>query len=91
MKSMTAYASVHAQKKEQSLQIAIRTLNFKYLDIAVRNLSAEDMLLEEAIKRQIKKRIQRGKVEVFVFLSRKQDKEIQSSRIHAEAESDYIK
>lgn len=67
MRSMTAYAAVHQRKDSQDIQIVVRSQNFKYLDIAIRNLPAEDMLLEEAIKREIKKKIYRGKIEVFIF------------------------
>ena len=77
MKSMTAYASAQKTASGQSVQIAMRSLNFKYLDISIRNLPIEDILLEEEIKRQIKKKINRGKVEVFVFLSKGQGKKIQ--------------
>ena len=70
MRSMTAYASVHEHKNAQGVQIAVRSINFKYLDIIVRNVPAENILLEEEIKREIKKKIYRGKVEVFVFSTR---------------------
>ncbi|MDD5194141.1 MAG: DUF1732 domain-containing protein [Candidatus Omnitrophica bacterium] len=67
MKSMTAYASIFKRKDSQSLQIVLRSLNFKYLDITIHNLPAENILLEENIKREIKKKIQRGKIEVYIF------------------------
>lgn len=70
MKSMTAYASAAKRKDGQNVQIIIRSLNFKYLDISIRNLPIEDILLEEEIKRLVKQKVSRGKVEVFVFVSK---------------------
>ena len=79
MKSMTAYASVYTRKDSQTIQLVLRSLNFKYLDISIHNLPAENVLLEEKIKREVKKKIQRGKVEVHIFLK----KPVQS-RVHIE-------
>ena len=73
---MTAYASLHKSKDSQSVQINLRSTNYKYLDVSIRNLPAEDILLEEKIKREIKKKIYRGKVEVFIFLAKPQAKRI---------------
>ncbi|UCG34599.1 MAG: DUF1732 domain-containing protein [Candidatus Omnitrophota bacterium] len=70
MKSMTAYASIYKRKDAQAIQLVLRSLNFKYLDISIHNLGAENVLLEEKIKREVKKRIPRGKIEVHVFLKR---------------------
>ncbi|MBU1122012.1 MAG: DUF1732 domain-containing protein [Candidatus Omnitrophota bacterium] len=70
MKSMTAYAYVHKKKKDQIVQVIFRSLNFKYLDVNVHNLPLEKILLEEKIKREIKKKIRRGKIEVYIFLKR---------------------
>ncbi|MDD3296097.1 MAG: DUF1732 domain-containing protein [Candidatus Omnitrophica bacterium] len=70
MKSMTAYAAASSNRDSYSLQVIIRSNNFKYLDIAVRNLPAEDILLEEAVKKEIKRKILRGKIEAFVFITR---------------------
>lgn len=68
MKSMTAYAYVYKRKNSQTLQLILRSLNFKYLDIAIHNLPPENILLEEKIKREIRKSLQRGKIEVYIFL-----------------------
>ncbi|MBD3246127.1 MAG: DUF1732 domain-containing protein [Candidatus Omnitrophica bacterium] len=68
MKSMTAYAHVQKQQKGRQLQLILRSLNYKYLDVFVHNLPPEKLYLEETIKREIKKKILRGRVEVFVFL-----------------------
>jgi uncharacterized protein YicC (UPF0701 family) len=46
----------------------LRSLNFKYLEIAIYNLPSTKIILEEKIKREIKKTIHRGKIEIFFFL-----------------------
>jgi len=74
---MTAYASSCKAKDSQSVQVILRSVNYRYLDIVTHNLPSESILLEEAIKREVKKRVQRGKIEVFIFLSKPQLKKIQ--------------
>ncbi len=76
MRSMTAYASVQRNRGAQAIQVILRSLNFKYLDVCIHNLPAEDILLEEKIKREIKKKIHRGKIEVFIFSAKPQAKKI---------------
>lgn len=76
MKSMTAYAAARREQDSKSAQVALRSLNFKYLDIIVHNLPGEHILLEEQIKREIKKVVPRGKIEVFIFLSRPRVKDV---------------
>jgi uncharacterized protein YicC (UPF0701 family) len=68
MKSMTAYAYVCKRRDAQVLQIALRSMNYKYLDIHIHNLPPEKVFLEEQIKKEIRKEIPRGKIEVFVAL-----------------------
>ncbi len=70
MRSMTAYASVYKQKGVQTAQAVLRSANFKYLDVFTHGLSPEDILLEERIKREVKKIAYRGKVEVFIFTTK---------------------
>ncbi|MCK4912302.1 MAG: DUF1732 domain-containing protein [Candidatus Omnitrophica bacterium] len=76
MRSMTAYASKQRSGGDQADQVILRSSNFKYLDICIHNLPAEDMLLEERIKKEIKKRVHRGKVEVFIFSAKPQAKKV---------------
>lgn len=80
MRSMTAYASVARGKNIQSVSVVLRSMNFKYLDVAVRNLPSEEILLEEVIKKEVKKRIYRGKIEVFIFLKSEQPQKIYVDR-----------
>jgi len=76
MRSMTAYASFTKNKSSHTVQVTLRSLNYKYLDICTHSFSPEDILLEEVVKREIKKKIYRGKVEVFIFSAQPQGKEI---------------
>ena len=76
MRSMTAYASVHRQTRAQTAQVVLRSTNFKYLDVFTHGLSPEDILLEERIKREVKKISYRGKVEVFIFEAKPQGKNV---------------
>jgi len=76
MRSMTAYASAQRSRGLQTVQVVLRSLNFKYLDVCIHNLPVEDILLEEKVKREIKKRIHRGKIEVFIFSAKPQTKKI---------------
>jgi len=68
MRSMTGYAYVCKRAGAQSVQVMLRSVNYKYLDIAVRNLHRDNIVLEEEIKREIQKKIYRGKIEVHIFL-----------------------
>lgn len=67
MRSMTAYACVSKKRNAHVLQVTIRSLNFKYLDISIHNLSHDKIFLEEKIKKEIKKKINRGRIEIYVF------------------------
>ncbi len=87
MRSMTAYASARCQKGEQSAQVTIRSLNFKYLDVVVQNLPGEDIPFEEKIKKETKCFVSRGRVEIFIFLNRDQVPTIQ---INEKAVKKYI-
>lgn len=76
IRSMTAYSSVHRQRRSQTAQVVLRSTNFKYLDVLTHGLSPEDILVEERIKREIKKIAYRGKVEIFVFTANPQAKNV---------------
>ena len=69
MRAMTGYSSVSKTNKFWDVQIIIRAVNFKYLDVTVHNLRPEEVILEEKIKREIKNRVSRGKIEVFVYIT----------------------
>lgn len=77
MKSMTAYSQMHKKKNGQSVHVIFRSLNFKYLDINIHNLPLEQIILEEKIKKEIKKKIHRGKIEVYIFFKRPAESRVQ--------------
>lgn len=70
MKSMTGYSHVNKRTKDHYLQIVLRSGNFKYLDISVRNFPRENILMEEKIKREIRKKVSRGKIEVQIVFKK---------------------
>lgn len=69
MRSMTAYASVEEQSQQGKIKIALRSLNFKYLDVSFYNLPQQAFALEESMRQEIKKNVTRGKVEVYFYQS----------------------
>jgi uncharacterized protein YicC (UPF0701 family) len=73
---MTAYACVYKRKDSQTLQLILRSLNFKYLEVTIHNLPFHSILLEEKIKRFIRQKISRGKIEVYAVLKGHIDSEI---------------
>ncbi|MFA5271845.1 MAG: DUF1732 domain-containing protein [Candidatus Omnitrophota bacterium] len=76
MRSMTAYANVYKKQKKQTIQVTLRSANFKYLEVAMHDFPSHNVLLEEKIKDEIKKTITRGKVEVYVFLKGHMESEV---------------
>jgi len=65
MRSMTGYSYIEDPSK--NIQITMRSLNFKYLDIFINTNLNQNILLEEKIKEKIKKLISRGKIEVYIY------------------------
>ena len=65
LKSMTGYGRVNIQKEEREYQVEIRSVNYRYLDISVK-MPKQLSYLEEDVKKEIAKKIRRGKVEVFI-------------------------
>ena len=76
MRSMTAYAQASRKRDSQSSQVILRAINFKYLDINLHHLPVQNIILEEKIKKEIRKKIHRGKVEVFMFLKGPTESEV---------------
>ena len=69
MISMTGYAYINKRTKKYSLQVMLRSGNFKYLEAPLR-LPHDNILLEEKIKRLIRQKISRGKVEIQVLFKK---------------------
>ena len=65
MRSMTAYGRGEASGLSRHFQIDIKSVNHRYLDIGV-HIPGQLAGLENPIRREIKKRLGRGKVDVYV-------------------------
>ena len=65
IRSMTGYGKANLEKLERTYQIEIKSVNHRYLDISIKMPKAISYL-EEDIKKCISRKIQRGKVDVFV-------------------------
>lgn len=68
MISMTGYAHALRRTGIQEVEVILRAHNYKYLEVTVRNLPQDKILLEEKIKKEVGKYINRGKLEVFIFV-----------------------
>jgi len=68
MKGMTSYSQAAKKGAGFNLETTIRANNAKYLEIIIHQLPAEKVFLEEKIKKEIKKKIKRGRIEVYFFL-----------------------
>jgi len=68
MKSMTGYGEATAQGRSVRVLVQLRTLNHRNLDLQAR-LPREYLSLEEEIRRLIREKIARGRVELFITRS----------------------
>jgi len=77
MKAMTAYSYTREAAAGEAVEVSFKSLNSKYLDINIRHLPAENVLLERKIKSAIEDKISRGRVEMGIFIkSTKKDKAV---------------
>jgi len=67
MRGMTSYAQAQRRGNGFNLEIVLRSTNSKYLEIFTHQLPLEKIYLEEVIKKEIQKRIHRGRVEIYFF------------------------
>lgn len=74
IRSMTGFGRAHGVVGEWSVDVAIRTVNHRFLDLNVR-LREEHADLEPAVRRAVSRRILRGKADVTVRLRRLQEAE----------------
>lgn len=65
IKSMTGYGKAEAATEHKKITVEIRSLNSKQLDLAVKLPSAYRQC-EYEIRQTVGKRLQRGKIDVFV-------------------------
>ena len=68
MKSMTGYGEAAAQGRRVRVLVQVRTLNHRHLDLQPR-VPREYLPMEEEIRRLVRERISRGRVELFVTRS----------------------
>ncbi|MCD6583236.1 MAG: DUF1732 domain-containing protein [Candidatus Omnitrophica bacterium] len=67
MRAMTGYAQVRKKKKEEEVDVIIKSLNAKYLDIEFFHLPPQKIGLEAKLRKLIEKKIFRGRVKVYFF------------------------
>jgi uncharacterized protein (TIGR00255 family) len=68
MKSMTGYGEAAAQGRSVKVVVQVRTLNHRHLDLQPR-VPREYLMLEEEIRKRVRDKISRGRVELFVTRS----------------------
>lgn len=68
MKSMTGYGEAAAQGRSVKVVVQVRTLNHRHLDLQPR-IPREYLMLEEEIRKRVRDKISRGRVELFVTRS----------------------
>ncbi len=89
IKSMTGYGKANLIKDTRTYTVEIKSVNHRYLDISIKMPKSLNYL-EEEIKKEISKKVKRGKIDVFInFEDSKIDaKEI---KINKEIAKIYIK
>lgn len=65
IRSMTGYGKAEKVVEDRNYQIEIKGVNHRYLDISVK-IPKQLSYLEEDIKKEISKKVKRGKIDVFV-------------------------
>lgn len=65
IKSMTGFGKMQKSFEKRNISMEIKAVNSRYTDISVR-LSRKYNYLEEMIRAQIKEKVKRGKIDVFV-------------------------
>lgn len=65
IKSMTGYGKATLTKELRTYQIEIKSVNHRYLDISIK-MPRVLSYLEEKIKKEIAKKIKRGKIDVYI-------------------------
>ena len=65
IRSMTGYGKSEKSIEQRIYQVEIKSVNHRYLDISVK-MPRQLSYLEEDIKKEISKKIKRGKIDVFI-------------------------
>ncbi|MEE0922928.1 MAG: YicC/YloC family endoribonuclease, partial [Paludibacteraceae bacterium] len=82
--SMTGYGKTESQFRNRTLVCEVRSLNSKALDLSVRiapTLRAKEL----DIRTQISKRVERGKVDIAIYMQDSQTEEVSFTPINWEA------
>lgn len=82
--SMTGYGKTESQFRDRTLVCEVRSLNSKALDLSVRiapTLRAKEL----DIRTQINKRVERGKVDIAIYMQDSQTEEVSFTPINWEA------
>ena len=89
IKSMTGYGKANLAQENREYQVEIKSVNHRYLDISVK-MPRVLSYLEEAVKKEIAKKVKRGKIDIFITFENHstQGKEI---KINTEIAKLYIK
>ena len=67
LKSMTGYGKGEASNNDFRIKVELKSVNHRYLDITVK-LPRYLIYLEESIKRVVKEKLNRGKIDIFINL-----------------------
>lgn len=73
--SMTGYGRKEFENEEYKISVEIKTVNHKYCNIYTRMPSSLNSI-EEEIKKYIKKRLKRGRIDVNIYLTEKGDNKL---------------
>ena len=65
IKSMTGYGKSTIEKDKRNYQVEIKSVNHRYLDISIK-MPRVLSYLEEEVKKEIAKKVKRGKIDVFI-------------------------
>lgn len=73
--SMTGYGKDDFENEDYKISVEIKTVNHKYCNIYTRIPSALNAV-EERIKKYVKKRLKRGRIEINIYLTKKGDNQL---------------
>lgn len=67
VRSMTGYGKHSTHVKDTQIVVEVRSVNHRFLDISTK-LPHNLLFMEEKLKRQVKRKLERGRVDVFVTI-----------------------
>ncbi|MBN2484299.1 MAG: DUF1732 domain-containing protein [Candidatus Omnitrophica bacterium] len=65
MNAMEAYGYARVRNDDETIESVAKSLNSKWLDVIIYHLPSEKMFLEKEIKEMVRKKINRGRVELY--------------------------